>query len=339
MEYFEQEARQMMAGIVGGVEEEEVGGFWDCRSLCARVWVGVDDPLVPEALGLRINEDDSFRLYTAAIWAHRHMSEVRFTWIPESYVQEFQCRFTENWVGLIANGFRYQLLEGRDLPWQIDNTWGRSDGDRGGGRCGGMRTRELTTEDPPVNLPSPSNFPVDLDRVEEIPWETRPRIYEEDGEVKEEELINVNGQTQALRPGPPSWDGFFTTDNQKELPEWWEPDFFILAKRWVLDNGGEENGELNAGCQEIIDGGKKVQILGEVFKCGLDMNDPMKNCGLRGFDLMEPFTEEAKEEEVMGQNDDNSMEDNDEDEDMEDLLGLAYRVWNDGQAGNRGGEN
>ncbi|CAI9114809.1 OLC1v1015615C1 [Oldenlandia corymbosa var. corymbosa] len=123
-----------MAGLVGGVKEVEVGRFWNCRTLSARVWVRVEDPLVPgfyfsvggvEGFGysVRMNvyincvgdvegvhDDASFKMYTAVIRAHRYMLERRFTRFPESYVQEFNVRYLQNQMGWMANGFRYELI-------------------------------------------------------------------------------------------------------------------------------------------------------------------------------------------------------------------------------------
>ncbi|CAI9094497.1 OLC1v1030246C1 [Oldenlandia corymbosa var. corymbosa] len=302
-----------------------------------------------EVLGLRVHDDDSFKLYTASIRAHRHMPKRRFTRIPESYIQEINVRYMENRVGWVANSFRYELIvaKGSSTPLMLEfqreggseetdrhrhqrpQHYGQgSESNRGGtqeeGTSASLRRRRRTegtgsrknrgqtrgrtfkdtglgggeetdpefdggmVDDPLVRLPS--DFPVELDE-EDFQWNPRPvRFYEEDGQLKEEEVVKINGQTQAFREPSVSWEKFFTTENQRTLSEWWEQDFFISAGRWE-EVGEEFNEELNGDNHGGREGGSRGNRgLGEIFGLGFHIQEPLHNCGLQGCDIAEQFT-------------------------------------------------
>ncbi|CAI9102672.1 OLC1v1000974C1 [Oldenlandia corymbosa var. corymbosa] len=121
MELYDNEAVEMMAAIVGGVEDVEVDTI-----LCAKVWVNIDCPLVP-----------GFYL---------RGSERRYTRIPQSYFHKYHVAWCPIGWGQPCNGFRCAIMEEGESS-TVDPEMG---GDRGilqvqGGQRRGVEQLESGT--------------------------------------------------------------------------------------------------------------------------------------------------------------------------------------------------
>ncbi|CAI9098927.1 OLC1v1035666C1 [Oldenlandia corymbosa var. corymbosa] len=400
-EYYDREAIQMLGGVVGGVEEVGIDGWerWEKGYLCARVWVRIDDPIVPgfytqveggrkvwiyyeyervhkicqrcgrightapicpieddaelnrflhrnfvrdaKAMGLPLHEESSFKLYTAAIQAHRHMPKRReeegrnlLPWrekgsqIVEMHPDEIgpsnrgagsrveqetggtSCAI--RWPGsakMVRGGAKPELNHLNPERWEAQVRFCHW-------RMCKTRCRSAVPEDDDDQVMMDNNEQMGL------------TLYEQDEMVLEEKFEMIEGQKNIPWPAPTSWKKFKMPETLPELPNWWQPDFFTTCGREFRDEDGCIKEMSNDRRQKWLE---RRGVLGHELNMGLNVIEPLKKCNLNGYEVTERHTQGVCNE--SGVNDcqkifsglgDQKM---DMDEELERLWDIASHIW------------